>query len=160
MRKYELAFIVHPDLEETVDKVTEKVSGFIKKNGGAIINTDNWGKRKLAYPISKNDFGIYIFVKFEAEPKEIRNIEKNVLMSEEIIRHLLAAYEEVAVKIEKMEEKPAVEKVKKERKKEPETIEVEFEEKEKEEKPKEKVEKERMKELDKKLEELLGKEDK
>ena len=159
MRKYELAFIVHPDLEETVDKVIEKVSGFLKKTGGAIISTDNWGKRKLAYPIAKNDFGVYVFVKFEAEPKDIRNIEKNVLMSEEIVRHLLVGYEEIFVKIEEKKEKPKRETVKKEKKEEPETIEVTVEKEEKEEKPKEKVEKERMKELDEKLEELLGKED-
>lgn len=153
MRKYELAFIVHPDLEETVDKVKDMVSGFIKKAGGAIINTDNWGKRKLAYPIAKNDFGVYVFLKFEAEPKAIKNIEKNVLKSEEIIRHLLVTFEEVPFKREEKKEEP----FKEEKKKEPEMIEVDLEKEEKEEKPKEKVEKERMKELDKKLEELLGK---
>lgn len=162
MRKYELTYIIHPDLENTVEKVTEKVTGFIKKKDGVIISEDNWGKRKLAYPIKKSDLGIYVAVVFEAEANDVRDIEKNIILSEEIIRHLLVLHEE-AVMPKREEGKATGEKpVKKAAIKEEEKLDLDLEEKKetpKEKEKPEKEEKERLKELDEKLEELLGKEE-
>ncbi|PIZ00203.1 30S ribosomal protein S6 [bacterium (Candidatus Howlettbacteria) CG_4_10_14_0_8_um_filter_40_9] len=162
MKKYELVYIIHPDLENTTDKVTEKVAGFIKKKSGVIISQDNWGKRKLAYDIKKVDIGIYVAVVFEAEAKDVREIEKNIILSEEIIRHLLVLHEEGYIS-KRNEEKASEEKTgKKPAVKEEEKLDLDLEEKKEEakaeEKP-EKAEKERLKELDEKLEELLGKDE-
>ena len=160
MKKYELVYIVHPDLESTIGKVTEKIDGFIKNKNGVIINEENWGKRKLSYPIQKNDFGIYVLLVFEAEEKDLKDIEKRIRLSEEVIRYLLTVFEKEIIRKAEIKKDKDTEKEKKKEKKqvvleaEGESKSVVVEEK-KEEEP-EKNEKERMQTLDKKLEELLG----
>lgn len=153
MKTYELVYIVHPDLETTIDKVTEKVTGFIERRNGKVLKQDNWEKKKLAYKILKQDFGIYVVVEFDSEPKSVVSIENDIRLSEEIIRFILVAKEEEVegpirkkpetrpVKEEAIEEKP-----KKAEKPKKETKEGEVEEKE------------RLKKLDEKLDELIGKE--
>ena len=89
MKNYELVIIVHPDLETTIEKVTTKVAGFITKRNGKILNEDNWGKKKLAYKIMKQDFGIYVVYDFEVEPKSVALIERDIRLSEDIMRFLL-----------------------------------------------------------------------
>jgi small subunit ribosomal protein S6 len=61
MRQYEVGVILHPDLEIDLDRAVSKVEGIITGLGGKIDNKDNWGKRKLAYRIKKQDWGIYVF---------------------------------------------------------------------------------------------------
>lgn len=154
MKKYELVYIIHPDLEDTLDKVTDKISEFINKKKGAIIKEDIWGKRKLAYPIKKNDFGIYVLLNFEADPKDMIELERLLNLSEEVIRHLLITVDEdfIAVPEENGEKERAVKKE--------EDLALELPKEKKEEKlVPEKKEKERLKQLDEKLDELLGKEE-
>jgi small subunit ribosomal protein S6 len=141
---YELLYIVHPDLESSIDKVTGKIKTSIEKRGGTINYEENWGKRKLAYEIKKNDVGIYVLWFFTAPKKSIAKIEKEIRLTEEIIRYLILTIEE-----QKKASKP---RIKTEPKKETETP--------KKEKPETKEsEKARMKEIDEKLGALLGEED-
>jgi small subunit ribosomal protein S6 len=164
MGKYELLYIVHPDLESSIDKITGQVRAFIESRKGKITYEENWGKRKLAYPIKKSDVGIYVLWYFEAPKDTLAKIERDIRLTEEIIRYLLIAKEDKLKKVaakpeiketvkatEEKEEKPEVEKpvskkkvVKKAPKKEPEE-------------PAE-SEEDRMKMLDEKLGEILGKE--
>ena len=65
MNQYEIAVLYHPDLEVDLSKAEEKVAKIITGNGGKIIKTDNWGKRKLAYQIKKQDYGVYVFYTIE-----------------------------------------------------------------------------------------------
>lgn len=60
-QQYEIAVLYHPDLEVDLTKAEERVSKIIKDNGGKVTATDNWGKRKLAYPIARNEHAIYVF---------------------------------------------------------------------------------------------------
>ncbi len=89
LKNYELLYIIHPDLEGTSDKVFEKVAGFIKKNEGEITSQEDWGKRKLAYQIKKNDFGVYILVNFTAESTKVAQVENSLRLSEEILRSMI-----------------------------------------------------------------------
>lgn len=154
MKKYELVYIVHPDLETTIDKVSEKITKFIERKSGKVLKEENWGKKKLAYKIQKQDFGIYILVIFEAETKDLSAIENDVRLAEEVIRHLIVKKEEedeTPVRTPKPVQKP----------KEEAAAEVAVEEEEKPKKTKkeeEKDEKERLKKLDEKLDEIIGKE--
>ncbi|MBW6431963.1 30S ribosomal protein S6 [Patescibacteria group bacterium] len=141
---YELLYIVHPDLESSIDKVTDKIKTSIEKRGGKINYEENWGKRKLAYEIKKNDVGIYVLWFFAAPKKSIAKIEKEIRLTEEIIRYLILTIEEP--------KKASKTRTKTEPKRETE--------KTKEEKPETKEsEKARMKKIDEKLGELLGEED-
>lgn len=153
--KYELLYIVHPDLENTIGEVTEKVTGFINRRKGKVLKEDNWGKRKLAYKIQKQDFGIYVLVDLEVDTQELKAIDRDIRLQEEVMRHLITRkeeIEEVKPRTSKAEKAPAevLEEVE-EPKKEEEKI-------KKSKKEEEKEEKERLKKVDQKLDEIIGKE--
>ncbi len=90
MRKYELMYIVRPDLEqEAVEGVTEKIKGVITNMGGEITNHEILGKRRLAYEIQKFRDGIYVLVQFQAAPSAVAEVERVIRITDEIIRHLV-----------------------------------------------------------------------
>ncbi|OGV98097.1 MAG: 30S ribosomal protein S6 [Nitrospinae bacterium RIFCSPLOWO2_02_FULL_39_110] len=99
MRPYESIFVLKPDLDEKkVDGQIEKVKEFIEKNGGKVITLEKWGKKKLAYIVKKNRFGIYVFIHFESEPALISNLQRNYKLNEDIIRYMTVLYKESAKK--------------------------------------------------------------
>lgn len=94
-KNYELLYIVHPDLEGSTEKVTEKVSGFIKKAEGEVTSQEDWGKRKLAYTLAKNDFGVYVLVNFTIDSMKLQEVERDLRLSEEILRSMIVVVPEV-----------------------------------------------------------------
>ncbi len=94
MRQYELILIVQPDLDEdTTNAVVDRVKSSITDNGGAVLKTDNWGLRQLAYEI--NDFreGYYVFMEVEFEPAYGTELKQNLRYVEPIIRYMLTKNE-------------------------------------------------------------------
>ena len=90
MRDYELIVIISPDVgEEDIPGTIDKVSDFITSRGGDITEVDHWGKRKLAYPINRFREGNYVLSRFKFEPGMAAELEANLKISEEILRHLL-----------------------------------------------------------------------
>lgn len=89
MRKYEVMYIVRPDLEqEAVQAVVEKFQGIIQ-NGGEITKHDVMGKRRLAYEINKIRDGVYVLVNFTAAPEVVTELERILKISDEVIRYLI-----------------------------------------------------------------------
>ena len=89
MNNYETVFIVTPVLSEAqVQEVLGKFQGIITENGGQIVNTEEWGIKKLAYPIQKKTTGSYLFVEFTAEGDLIEKLEKQFRRDERVIRFL------------------------------------------------------------------------
>jgi len=94
MREYELIFIVHPDLEETAtNEVVERVQGWITEAGGKINKVDPWGKRRLAYPIRKQNEGQYFFLLIQIAPSDIAELERNLRFLEPVMRFLITVVE-------------------------------------------------------------------
>lgn len=94
MKEYELTVLIHPDLEADLEKPLTKVRDIVKNAGGEIVKEDNWGKKKLAYKINKEDFAVYVYfdVKLPAEaPLKISNI---LNITEEVLRYLLVTVDE------------------------------------------------------------------
>ncbi len=94
MKEYELTVLIHPDLEADLDTPLNKVKGIIKDAGGEIISEDNWGKKKLAYKINREDFAVYVYmdVKLPATaPLKISNI---LNITDEVLRYLLVTVDE------------------------------------------------------------------
>ena len=89
MNQYEIAVLYFPDLEIDMDKAEKKVQGIIEDAGGKITKTDNWGKRKLAYPIRKQDFAVYVFYTVEMPADGVRKVESTFNITDEIIRFLI-----------------------------------------------------------------------
>lgn len=86
---YEIAVLYHPDLEIDLEKATSKIEKIVTDNGGKITNVDNWGKRKLAYPITKKEFAVYVFYTVEMPAEGVQKIEQAFNITDEIIRFLI-----------------------------------------------------------------------
>lgn len=90
MNKYEAMYIVTPEMEdEAIKGVVEKFSGIITANGGEIEKTDEWGRKKLAYPIDYKTEGYYVLVNFAAAPELPRELERNFRNDESILRYMV-----------------------------------------------------------------------
>ncbi len=87
--QYEVAVLYHPDLEVDLTKAEEKVTKIITDNGGKITATDNWGKRKLMYPIKKQEHAIYVFYTAEMPGEGVKKVEATLNITDEVIRYLL-----------------------------------------------------------------------
>ncbi|ETT39615.1 30S ribosomal protein S6 [Paenibacillus sp. FSL R7-0204] len=89
MRKYEVMYIIRPDIEqEAVQAAVEKFQGIIS-NGGEITKHDVQGKRRLAYEIKKHRDGVFVLVNFSAEPAVVTELERIMKISDEVIRYLI-----------------------------------------------------------------------
>lgn len=89
MNQYEIAVLYHPDLEIDLEKAASKVEKIFTDNGGKITNTDNWGKRKLAYPIKKNEHAVYVFYTLQLPAENVRKVEGVLNITDEVVRFLI-----------------------------------------------------------------------
>jgi small subunit ribosomal protein S6 len=87
---YEVAVLFHPDLEIDLSKPQAKVEKIIKDNGGKITKTDNWGKKKLAYQIDKQDHAVYVFYTVEMPGEGVAKVESTLNITDEVLRYLIA----------------------------------------------------------------------
>jgi len=89
MRKYENFFMVQPDLsKDALGAVAGKFRGVVESNGGTVVSYVPWGKKKLAYPVKKNDYGYYILMKFAAGPELIAELERNMRLDERVLKFI------------------------------------------------------------------------
>ncbi len=89
MNEYEIAILFDPGLEVDMDQATKKVEKILTDNGGKITNTDNWGKKKLAYTIKKHDSAVYVFYTVSIPGESVRRIESILNITDEVIRFLI-----------------------------------------------------------------------
>jgi len=98
MNQYETVFILTPVLsEEQMKETVKKFSGFLTENGGEIVHEDNWGLRKLAYPIQKKSTGFYHLIEFKADGELTNRLEVEFRRDEKIIRFLTVKLDKFAV---------------------------------------------------------------
>lgn len=86
---YEMVVLYHPDLEIDLDKPLKKVEKILADNKGKVTKQDNWGKRKLAYPIRKEDHAIYVYYEIELPTEAIAGIESSLNITDEVLRYLI-----------------------------------------------------------------------
>ncbi len=95
MRDYELVVILKPDLpEDELTSAVERVHQSVRARGGEVAEVDNWGRRKLAYPIKSHIEGNYVVNQIRLDPERTRELEAGLLISEDVIRHLLVRKDE------------------------------------------------------------------
>lgn len=97
MNNYELTYIVKPTLDDNSRKETiERFTSLIEQNGGIVEKVDEafWGKRRLAYPINDMTEGYYVLTSFKANSEVPREIERNLQISDKILRYLVIKLEE------------------------------------------------------------------
>ena len=95
MNKYELGVIVRADMEdEAFQAEMTRVKGLIERFDGTIDKVDEWGRRKLAYPIKKLTEGMYTFITFTAPANAPREIESRLRIMENVLRFLTISKDE------------------------------------------------------------------
>jgi small subunit ribosomal protein S6 len=94
MRRYELMLVLRPDLaDDKVQGTLERIARAIAAGGGQIVKQAPWGRRRLAYPIDHHREGSYYVILFEAPATAIAELERGLLISEEVLRHLVTRVE-------------------------------------------------------------------
>ena len=89
MNKYETIIILNSNLEEEATKsAISKVTDLIAKHG-TVESTEEWGKKKLAYPIKKQNAGYYVLINFSSNPDFIDELERVYNITDEIIKHIV-----------------------------------------------------------------------
>ncbi len=95
MRRYELMLLLRPDLDdEHLQAAVERVTRAIVNAGGSLSKVSPWGKRRLAYEIAHQRDASYFLIHFEIDPAAVRGIERGMLISEEILRHMVTILED------------------------------------------------------------------
>jgi small subunit ribosomal protein S6 len=94
MRRYELMLVLRPDApDDRIQAVLDRTTRQITTDGGQIVKVAPWGRRRLAYPIDRYREGSYHIVLFEAPATAIVELERGLLITEEILRHLVTRIE-------------------------------------------------------------------
>jgi small subunit ribosomal protein S6 len=98
MNNYETVFILTPVLsDDQMKEAVEKFKTLLVEEGAEIVNEEDWGLRKLAYPIDKKTTGFYAFLEFKAEPHVIEKLEVNFRRDERVIRFLTVKQDKFAL---------------------------------------------------------------
>ena len=90
MNQYEVALIIRPDVDqEGQDAIVERLSEILTADGGQVDNVEPWGRRRLAYPISKVQEGFYYFVQGQFATSVLPELNRSIKLSESILRHMV-----------------------------------------------------------------------
>ena len=95
MIKYESMYILKPDMEEEKkDALVKRFSDIVEKSGGKVEKIDEWGKKRLAYPIQYINDGYYVLMNFEADPALPAELERNYKISDDVLRFMVINLDE------------------------------------------------------------------
>ncbi|MGI6492464.1 MAG: 30S ribosomal protein S6 [Pelotomaculum sp.] len=95
MRKYEVVFVLRPDLdEENNAAVIDKFTSLIESHGGEITKLDKWGKRRLAYEVKDFREGYYTLIQMNAEPKVAQELDRVFRITDTVLRHIIVREDE------------------------------------------------------------------
>ncbi|MFA7691925.1 MAG: 30S ribosomal protein S6 [Candidatus Hydrogenedentales bacterium] len=101
MRTYEALYIISPELDESaIQTIIADVEKFITSGEGTIVRSDVWGKRKLAYTIKKHTEGVYVVLRFLANPDFIKRFEQYLKLADAIIRYMVLYFDKKTLKLE------------------------------------------------------------
>ena len=94
-RNYELTFIARPEIDPaSLTALIERVKGFITAENGTIVKVDQWGMRRLSYPINKIRDGQYVFMLVQLDAQAVMRVESRLKLVETVIRYLLVKAED------------------------------------------------------------------
>ena len=94
-RTYEVMYIATPEAsDDTIVKLNDAIVKLIEKEGGSVVKTDDWGRRKLAYPIKKKTEGYYVLFEVEGSGQEIAELERRMRVNDLIMRYITVRVDE------------------------------------------------------------------
>lgn len=90
IRAYELMVIVDTDTDdEAIRGIITKIGSMISDGGGTVASTDEWGRRKYAYPINKKNEGFYVVFEITTEAPNLDDLDRYLRLADEVVRHKL-----------------------------------------------------------------------
>src|SRR5438552_4356428 len=101
-RDYELGFILNPEVnEEQTRAILERVEQVVANHDGQIVRINQWGRRRLGYPIEHHRDGFYVFIDMILSPETVIELDRTLKVSEEVLRHLIKRRDPKAVQKER-----------------------------------------------------------
>ena len=94
MKKYEVLYILSPKMEADYQANINQFESIVLSNGGSVIKSDYWGKKRLAYEINGYNDGIYVLTEFFAESVAVKELDRKLKLSEDVLRHMILRKEE------------------------------------------------------------------
>jgi small subunit ribosomal protein S6 len=95
---YETAVLINAALDdEQIEGIITRIKDFITTNGGEVTEIDNWGRKRLAYPVEKSKIGYYVIIRFNALTNIVSKLERFYVLDENILRFLTIALEKEAL---------------------------------------------------------------
>ena len=97
MRYYELMIVVSPQVDdEGLSATLDRMNGYVTQRGGSVVRQERWGQlRRLAYPIRNYNEGNYVLTHLEMDPQDTKALEASLMLSEDVLRHLLVKIEAI-----------------------------------------------------------------
>ncbi len=103
-RDYELGIILNPEVnEEETRGILDRVEQIVATNGGQTVKVNQWGRRRLAYPIERQRDGVYIFIDMILTPETVGELERTLKVSEAVLRHMMKKRDPKAIQKEREE---------------------------------------------------------
>ena len=89
-RDYEIGYILNPEVnEEQTRAILERIEQIVANYDGQVLKVNQWGRRKLAYPIEHHRDGFYVFIDTILTPETVTELDRTLKVSEEVLRHLI-----------------------------------------------------------------------
>jgi small subunit ribosomal protein S6 len=87
-KEYETIYVLRPDIDaDTADKVQARVSEVVVREQGQLLKVEAWGRRKLAYPVSKHKKGVYVFVRYVGKGGLVNELERNLKLQDSVLKY-------------------------------------------------------------------------
>ena len=103
-RDYELGFILNPEVnEDQTRSILGRVEQIVTTHGGQIVRVNQWGRRRLSYPIEHHRDGFYVFIDMILTPETVAELDRTLKVSEDVLRHLMKRRDAKAVQKEREE---------------------------------------------------------
>ena len=103
MRKYEIMFIVDPNLpEDEIDQLNTQVAGMVTDGGGSVVETEKMGRRRLAYEVKRQTDGFYVLLTVEANGEIVSEVERRFRVMDTVLRYITVRVDETEKKLEKV----------------------------------------------------------
>ena len=101
-RDYELGFIVNPEVsEEQTGALLERIEQIVTNHDGQVVRVNQWGRRRMAYPIEHHRDGFYIFIDMILTPETVFELDRTLKVTEEVLRHMIIRRDPKAVQKER-----------------------------------------------------------
>jgi small subunit ribosomal protein S6 len=103
-RDYELGFILNPEVsEEQSNSILERIQQIVTNHDGQVVRINQWGRRRLAYPIAHQRDGFYVFFEMILTPETVSELDRNLKVTEEVLRHIIIRRDPKAAQKEREE---------------------------------------------------------